>query len=161
MTATYDAIATTTLTSTQDVVTFTSLPSNFTDIFYVVRNASGGVNLRIRVNSDTGSNYSATQLYGDGSSAASLRNTNTTYALGGTIGNNGVATGSFMNYANTTTNKTIISRGGSGGATYLDMAVSLWRSTAAINSISFSQEFNGVTLFAAGSTFTLYGIKTE
>jgi len=35
----------------------------------------------------------------------------------------------------------------------------LWRSTSAINALTF--RFNGAQTFSAGSTITLYGIKAE
>ena len=60
-----------------------------------------------------------------------------------------------MNYANTTTFKTYLARYNA-TSTQLSDEVALWRSTAAINSITLtavSANFN------AGSTFTLYGIK--
>ena len=60
-----------------------------------------------------------------------------------------------MNYSNTTTYKTAISRGDR-GATSTVAIVNLWRSTSAINNIQF---FTDATNFAAGSIITLYGIK--
>lgn len=160
MSKTYDPIATTTLTTTQETVTFSNIAGSYTDIIYVV-SGGGSTNLRLRFNSDTGTNYSFTQLYGTGSSALSLRDSNTNYAIGGVTQSFGLAIGHIMNYSNTTTNKTLIGRGGSAGNTFLDACVSLWRNTSAITSISFSPEFNGVNTFTSGTTFTLYGIKAE
>ena len=58
-------------------------------------------------------------------------------------------------YANTTTNKTIISRSNNAG-TGVDANVSLWRKTPeAINQIRIYQANNVATL----STFKLYGIQ--
>jgi hypothetical protein len=60
-----------------------------------------------------------------------------------------------MNYANTTTQKTILNRHGYVlGSNITRYAVGLWRSTAAITSITFTPA-NG---FEAGTNFTLYGI---
>jgi hypothetical protein len=60
-----------------------------------------------------------------------------------------------MNYSNTTTNKTCISR-----AARTDVStwafVNLWRNTAAITSLRITGL--GET-YSTGSTFTLYGIK--
>jgi hypothetical protein len=64
----------------------------------------------------------------------------------------------FQNYANTTTNKTILTRG-SVAAGQVTAAVSLWRSTAAITSIVLYTA--GLANWASGSQFTLYGIKAE
>jgi hypothetical protein len=60
----------------------------------------------------------------------------------------------FMNYANTTTNKTFVSRGGY-SPDYADTSVGLWRNTAAISSMTL---YAG-TSFDTGCTFTVYGIK--
>jgi len=157
MPATYDKIATYTASTSPSSYTFTSIPSTYTDIYYVIAAPNAGyTNLTVRVNGDTGNNYSATQLYGNGSSAASLRYSNISNGLGGVGNGASVMRGNFMNYANTTTYKTWISRGGTGNGTYLDAAVSLWRSTAAITSITFIPEG---TTFENGTTLTLYGIK--
>jgi len=60
-----------------------------------------------------------------------------------------------MNYANTTTYKTSLTRGNI--ATVATLAtVGMWRSTSAITSIKIERD--GSNLLAAGSTFTLYGI---
>jgi hypothetical protein len=63
----------------------------------------------------------------------------------------------IMNYANTTTNKTVISRAnGTGSNSYVGISVGLWRSTAAITSINISPYNNqGI---ASDGTFNLYGI---
>lgn len=155
---TYEPIATTTLGSNTASVTFSSISGSYTDLVYIIYNKSGGTNSSIRFNSDGGSNYSLTQLYGDGSAAASLRSSNVTYAIGGVIQSDATVVGHIMNYSNTTTNKTLIARGGAGSGTYLDVCVSLWRSNSAITSVTFYQDSGGGT-WATGSTFTLYGIK--
>ena len=76
MTATYDPIATTTLGSAASTITFSSIPNTFTDLrlvlFGVTLNATGTYN-QIRFNNDTGTNYSWTQLLGNGSAAQAQR----------------------------------------------------------------------------------------
>jgi hypothetical protein len=69
----------------------------------------------------------------------------------------------FMNYSNTTTYKTWITRGGNvsdnSGST-----ANLWRSTSAINTIAIAESGTGGSgsfnygNMLAGTTFTLYGI---
>jgi hypothetical protein len=163
MPATYEPIATTTLGSAQASFSFTSIPGTYTDLVAVVVAASSG-NLKIELNSDTGTNYSNTVLYGTGvpgSNALSARNINSTGLLFGTGANtvgNGVNLYHFMNYSNTTTNKTVFSRSGNnetGGLVRAD--IGLWRNTSAITSIRFISSL-GADL-ATGSVFTLYGIK--
>ena len=162
--STYTPIASITLASATAEITFTGIPQTYTDLVLVVAGtySSGGVgSVDIRVGNgsiDTGSNYSATQLDGFGSSAASYRDTSATNL------NLGVASTSqstnifhFMNYANTTTNKTILSRGNE--PTYVRAAVGLWRSTSAINQIRIRN--SGGTTFASNTTFNLYGINAQ
>jgi hemolysin activation/secretion protein len=60
-----------------------------------------------------------------------------------------------MNYSNTTTNKTFLMRTNTANAN-TSLSASLWRSTAAITSISLGVEFT--QNFVVGSTFNLYGI---
>jgi hypothetical protein len=61
----------------------------------------------------------------------------------------------FMNYSNTTTYKSLLARGNN-AASGTDAIASLWRSTAAITSITFNLQTGGT--FDIGSTITLYGI---
>lgn len=168
MANTYEAIATQTLGSAAASVTFSSIPSTYTDLVFVV-NAAQAVNnspVYVRVNGLTTSIYSNTFLYGNGTSAVSSRYN--TAALGGAGFNldnvnerpfpadfSGVATYHFMNYSNTTTNKTVLLRHGT--ASGWTMAnVGLIQTTNAISSLNI-YPFTGS--FATGSTFSLYGIK--
>jgi hypothetical protein len=163
MPATYEPIATTTASGSTATITFNSISGSYTDLVLVVsaKLASGVQDLRIRFNSDSGTNYSYTYLSGDGSSTYSARATTQTYITGDVYGylnstNNNISIHNIMNYSNTTTNKTMISRSNN-SATGVDAIVGLWRSTAAITSIEISN--TGSTNFANTSTFTLYGVK--
>ena len=160
MPSTYEPIATTTLGSAQSTVTFSSITGTYTDLVIIANTkntANSGDEVGIQFNSDTGSNYSRTRLFGDGSSVASGRSTNTNKgALGINDTSNFVPIiANVQNYANSTTNKTVISRGNSGG--YASAYVSLWRNTAAITSITLLPDSG--TTFTSGCSFTLYGIK--
>ena len=114
----------------------------------------------MQFNGDTAGNYSATILWGDGSTAGSIRVSNQTYAYlnyyasVSTTQNTQIF--NIMNYASTTTNKTVVGRANRADSG-VDAAVALWRSTAAITSIALKLK-NGSN-FSTGSTFTLYGIK--
>lgn len=163
MPATYEPIATNTLTADTASVTFSSLPSGYTDLVLVINSKGSVTNYpAIRVNGDTGTNYSRTQVGGNGTSAGSNRDTNSSLAyINGVSGNdssnfNYVATVNFMNYSNTTTYKTFISRSSNAG-NGTDATVNMWRSTAAINSITILLNTGD---YITGSTFTLYGIKS-
>lgn len=160
--ATYTPIATTTLSSAQSSVTFSSISGSYTDLIIIlnVAVASGNPSVSCQFNSDTGTNYSYTRLTGNGTSAASARNTNSNYmyflSLGGattTFETNAI--GHINNYSNTTTYKTMLTRGNQpSGST--EAIVNLWRSTSAITSLTIAA---GGINFSIGSTFTLYGIK--
>ena len=165
MAITYEPIATTTLGSAAASVTFSSISGAFTDLVLVsnlaITNANTA-NVVYRFNSDTGSNYSDTRLYGNGTTATSNRSSASfTYANAiaypsGTLGQNIYIT-HIMNYSNSTTYKTLLSRANR-AATGTDAIVGLWRNTAAITSITILLDPSDT--YTSGSTFTLYGIKS-
>jgi hypothetical protein len=157
--STYTPIATTTLGSATASYTFSSIPSTYTDLILIGSVAANGGNddVKINFNGDTSTNLSATFLYGNGTSAASARRTSVTDTeldWTGIGSNQGRIAVNIMNYANTTTYKTALSRVdfSDKGA---NASVVLWRSTAAITSVKLSLPGQ---LFIVGSTFTLYGI---
>jgi hypothetical protein len=165
MPSTYTPIATTTLGSAQTTVTFSSISGTYTDLRFVIVAGQTPLNesFRWRYNSDTGGNYSWTQMLGNGSSAISSRSNPNVTSISpfGDLGGSAVeslAKIDILNYSNTTTNKTTIARFDSIQKTRTAAAVGLWRSTAAITSVTFDIA-NGTDTFVAGSTFTLYGIK--
>jgi hypothetical protein len=152
MPKTYTPIATTTTSGSQSVITFSSIPAAFTDLFLVI-NAGTNAGYTIRFNSDSGNNYSWTRIYGDGSAAVSDRGSNANNISSGWGGStNNLFTVNIMNYANTTTNKTALMR--ISDNSYTVALVGLWRNTAAVNTISITGGAN----YVPGSTFTLYGI---
>jgi len=160
MAETYEKIATTTLGSDSATVTFSSISSAYTDLVIVCNfgNTASDVVSFIRFNGDTGSNYSNTKVYGNGSSAGSQRDSNITYAK---ITDNITANTLIMNtiiniqnYSNATTFKTALVRYNNASG-IVEAIVNLWRNTAAINQIQFG---NSSSNYLTGSTFTLYGI---
>lgn len=161
MPETYELISSTTLSSSTSSVTFSNIPSTYTDLIAVCNwTASGGsVYMQCRVNSDTGSNYSRTVMAGT-SSAVSFRGTSESWAYVTSYAylqdsEWGSTTINFNDYSNTTTYKNLITRGNS--VSIATEAVSnSWRSTAAINTILLQTSSNN---FGVGSTFSLYGIK--
>ena len=152
--ATYTPIATTTLGSNQSTISFTNISGSYTDLVIIFSGieSTNDFNL-LRFNGDTGSNYSHTEIYGDGSSAQSGRGTNRTtmyFGRGQTTANNKIL--HLMNYSNTTTYKTILSRNNSDST---GAFANLWRSTSAITSIEFSR---GGGTYNTGTTVSIYGI---
>jgi hypothetical protein len=163
--STYTPIATTTLGSTTTAVTFSSLGS-YTDLrlVTVVKNTSGDWDLTYRFNSDSGSNYSRTVLTGNGTTANSYRESNATYLrpdVDAYVNSSTwqFVTTDFMNYSNSTTYKTSLSRVNGGATPAVEATVGLWRSTSAITSITVELQAGSGT-FQVGSTFTLYGIAS-
>jgi hypothetical protein len=150
-------IATTTIAGTStSSVTYSSLGS-YTDIVLVINGLnSSDVNFRLRMNGDTGSNYSVTRLEGDGTSASSSRETNQTNIKlsAGVHTNTGVFITQIMNFSNSTTYKTVLTRSNI-PANAVTAFVGCWRNTNAVTSLTV---FIDSGYIVAGTTITLYGI---
>lgn len=163
---TYVPIATNTLASPTGTVSFTSIPGTYTDLRLVVMAQNGSANFYMKPNSDSNNRYSTTYLQGDGTTAASGRFITTDLTSNGmlvarstafpTSGSTyGICTIDVMNYSNTTTYKTVLSRWGiASGVT--GTSVNLYQNTAAITQLDCTAFGSNWT---AGSTFTLYGIQ--
>jgi hypothetical protein len=178
MAITYEPIATYTADGTTNPITFSSIPSTYTDLRFVLSvNANQGTtggysNFSYRLNSNAANNYGSTVVVGDGTSAGSFRIDSTSgYTYGSVTGVNIPATNEvptfitmdIFSYTNATWKTSLLTfsfnRNSTGG---VQRAVSVWRQTSAITSVSFDVDgFGGVSgrAFKAGSTFTLYGIK--
>lgn len=158
MATTYQPIATTTLGSTSGTVTFSSIPSTYTDLVAVINcTTTSLVSVTMRLNSDTGSNYSFTRLMGDGASGSSSRQTSQTSLQlnsGNTTVDRDFIILNLQSYSDSTIYKTTLHR--NSNPNYVSNFVGLWRSTSAINQIDF---LAGATTFTVGSTFTIYGVK--
>jgi hypothetical protein len=161
---TYVPIATTAIGSAASSYTFSSIPSTYTDLILIsnLGQSINGTTLSIQFNGDTGTNYSITELYGNGSSASSSTNSNQTsiYLENNIAAALSVSTSiivNVMNYSNTITNKTIISRANNTDSTTpgTNTTIGLWRSTSAINSLTIKVSSGNII---TGSTFTIYGI---
>ena len=166
MASTYEKIATTTLSSAELTIVFTSIPNTYTDlvlIFNGIRSSGGDLDLTLQFNSDTGSNYSDTEIRGytnQYGTYGSFRNSNQTFIRLGvlTLDRTTLKT-NIMSYSNTNIYKSIISRQNSINADYgLNAKGCLWRSTSAISTVTIG---SGAGNIASGSTATLYGIKAE
>lgn len=167
--STYTPIYAQTLSATTASITFSNIPTTFTDLILVVNAASETTHafLNMQFNGDTGSNYSYTELLGNGTNATSTRYTNATQMFNAnvamqqtTISFNGIY--QIMNYSNATTNKTGLARFNCINSDYNGtIAVAgTWRNTSPITSIKVFPSRSGTPYnFSIGSTFTLYGIK--
>jgi len=150
--------------------TFANIPSGYQDLMVVI-NARGSRSLTsdnclIRFNNDGSGINSWTFLQGDGSSATSTRNSSgNSFIVVGDVPASSATSGIFgsiichiLNYANTSTYKTILSRAACdlNGSGYSEETIGLYRSTSAINRIDVTQYVG----YTSGSTATLYGIRT-
>ena len=168
-TNTYVAIESQTTTSTVASVILGSggtIPQTYTDLVLVIsgKSTSSIYNWGMQFNGDTGNNYSRTLLYGTGTATASTRQTNATNINPGFLTTNGSPTIiHIMDYANSTTYKTSITRAGDASDS-VSLGVGYWRGSTgsakqAITSITMYSD--GGTFIASGTTFTLYGIANS
>ncbi len=162
MAKTYEPIATTTLASAAASYTFSSIPGTYSDIILVASLLGTSPNYpRIKINADTGANYSYTWLSGDGTAASSNRSSSVSGSSYVTANAQFSATNPlvlqshFQSYSNTTTYKTFLNRASQSG-TAVEASISLWRSSNAITSIEILASSGNL---AIGSVLTLYGIK--
>jgi len=163
-TNTYVALDKVTVGTATASVTFSSISSAYTDLVIVASGTAtaGGPSTLVRFNGDTTSNYSYTYLTGDGTSSTSGRGSTQTSIVasynGAPFSSPNTNIIQVMNYTNTTTFKTVICRAGQ--TSYgTDAIVGLWRKTPeAITSITLT---TSSSTYAAGSTFSLYGIAAS
>lgn len=173
MAATYTLISSNVLASSAASVTFSAIPSTYTDLVLraSVRGDSATVleALLLNFNADTAGNYSQTTLLGSGSAASSTRQSNVFSSNNLQQADGGSATASTFGNAEiyipsytVNQNKPIGSFGvGENNATaaYMGAVALLWRNTAAITSIAITP--NSSANFVSGSSFYLYGIKNS
>jgi hypothetical protein len=165
MPSTYEPIATTTLGTAATSMSFTSIPATYTDLRVVWTGSfanAGGSRLSLRFNSDSGTNYSYTRLSGNGTAAASARNTSQTDIIMGVsdIPQNAIHLNEIdvFSYAGSTFKTCLIGQSSdNNGSGWVFRQVGLWRSTSAITSITLL-DYQGTNI-NAGTTATLYGIK--
>ena len=167
MATTYTIISSQTLASSATSVTFSAIPSTYTDLCLkasVRTDVTYQDTLAITFNS-VGTGYSFTRLLGTGSAVSSGRSATNQIDY---VNNNGQTANTFGNAEiyipsyGASQNKPISGFSVSeNNATAADISAyaSLWSNTAAITSIVLTS-INGAN-FMAGSTFYLYGIKNS
>ena len=167
----YESIQTVTVgAGGSSTITFSSIPSTYKHlqlrILAATTTAAGdGAYFNIRFNSDSGTNYSYHDLFGNGSSVTAsglatqtaiygqrLSEANLTSIFGGVVMD-------VLDYASVNKNKTVRSLGGydanGSGSIYL-ISGAWYNSSTAINTIVLTPDANN---FAQYSSFALYGIK--
>ena len=161
-TPTYTPLATVTLASVSAAVTFSSIPANYRDLICTVV-APGSTTLqgRIRLNGDTGANYSYVRMSGSGSARTSVAAVSQTL---GFLSGIAVATTAnalqlsieVMDYSATDKHKTILSRADQ-STSGTEAFANRWANTAAVTSVRI---LTSTGSWAIGSTFSLYGIAS-
>ena len=171
----YYALATVTVPSGGvSSVTFAGVPTGFKHLQLRVvgqtsRGTYGNDQMTMRINGDTGSNYSSHILTGDGAnasaSAASAQSSiNLSYKLGTTTSS---AFGAFiidvLDYGSISKNKTIRSLAGvdingtiAGYGGEVQLSSGAWYSTSAVTSLTFTPTNAN---FTQHTQFALYGVK--
>ena len=163
------------LGSTSATVTFSSIPNTYKSLQLRVlaRDTGGGAaqdaGYLVNFNSDTGNNYTwhKLQAFGSGSvSAIGYVSENLTFSFGNasngtTSGVFGVSVYDIIDYSSTSKYKTTkyfggMNDNGTTAASYMGLGSGLWMNTSAINNILITA---GVTAFASGSKFSLYGVS--
>ena len=174
--AVIEAIETIYLEADVASVEFTSIPSTYEHLQLRMsvmgdRTASGAWYLYLRLNGDSGSNYSNHQVYGFGSSQYVAKYTGQdmhwTPHLS-TLGTDadhsaasyGTETIDILGYANTNRITTFSIMGGvATGTMSVGLFSGMWDSTAAVNAIWLAPDNVGTddSIWQRGSSFTLYG----
>jgi len=174
----YESIATASPSGT-NTVTLSSIASTYKHLQLRILSKStlsgtsqNTIQMRLRFNGDSGSNYTYHRLTGDGSTAAAAQSNPVSAVILDALAvtsespisssNFGVGIIDLIDYASTTKNKTVRAFNGSdrNGAGSSEPAIafdsSVWMSTSAITSIEVLMNSGN---FASGTTISLYGIK--
>jgi hypothetical protein len=171
---TYILIASNTLGASAASVTFSAIPATFTDLVLRLstRNDDTGANesVKMQVNNNTGSVYSTTYMYGEGTNAVVGRDTSVGDINDGIRGNGaGATSNTFANQEIYIPSYTLVQNKPLNGFSAVEtnassnnmimFSANLIQDTSAISSINL---FNSTTKeFVAGSSFFLYGIKNS
>jgi hypothetical protein len=170
MPSTYTLISSNTLSSSAASVTFSAIPSTYTDLVLRISArtlGSGGVieNVKVTLNSVI-TNYSYTELQGNGASVSSGRATsfdaffvltNTNTSTGNTLSSCEVYIPSYLTSQVKVASLSNVMEANATTA-YIQPIAGLTNITAAISSIALTPAANS---FVTRSSFYLYGIKNS
>jgi hypothetical protein len=158
----YASLNSVVLTNTASSVTFSSIPQEYRDVILMAqcKSVSSPTDAYILFNGDSGANYTRVRISGTGSATSPGTVTGDTR---GYIDSYGYVTASFghgvtvqvMDYSATDKHKVYLSRSNN-STDGVDVLSGRWASTAGISSITILVNTES---FAAGSTFSLYGVR--
>jgi hypothetical protein len=171
----FESIATATGTGSSGTITFSSIPQTYSSLqirYFAKTSDSAAENtpdIRVRLNGDTGANYTRHALNSNDPPTASGQTGQTYAELFSAMYNNhstysnmgGVGVIDVHDYTSTSRNKTLRVFSGANANTTdissrLFLTSSLWLNTSAVTSISFISSFGN---FATSTQFALYGLK--
>lgn len=155
-------------------IEFTSIPQTYTDLVIVcsARNSSSsGIDMGMRFNGNTGTNYSYRSVYGSGSTASSgSASSETLFTRAGYSAGSGYTASTFSNVSYyipnyTSSNNKSVSIDGANeqnsSTAYAQLVAGLWSQTSAITSVTlYVNSANTADNFAQYSTATLYGVTS-
>lgn len=165
----YDALSTVTVPSGGVAsITFAGIPTGYKhlQIRGLVRPATNNAEIRLTINSDSGSNYARHRLIGNGSSIDATGTASQTSI--GIFDANGLQTGTasvfgamvldLLDYANGSKYKTlrVLSGNDNNGSGQVGLSSGLWQSTSAVSAITMIMNTGNIAEY---SQFTLYGVK--
>ena len=164
-------IASTTLSTATNTITFSSIPADYTHLQLRVLSKSsvtgtgGYQDISMNVNSDTGANYSWHELNANGTTASAYGTGSASLIRiadnpGAYVANSfGAAIIDFVDYANVNKYKTfrcLWGFDGNGDQQRISLRSGNWRSNSAITSITLTNPSYNFTTY---SSFSLYGVK--
>lgn len=175
MANTYTLISSNELSSSAASVTFSAIPSTYTDLVlrYSARTNEAAIynDTKVTFNGSTASNYSVILLYGTPTDVSSLRSSNAAnlgrnYIDGANATSNTFASGEIYIPSYTVSQNKPISgfsvvenNSSTAYGNLIATIAGLFRDTTAISSITMAAQ--GSTQFVSGSSFYLYGIKSS
>tara|TARA_R110000782_G_scaffold159302_1_gene251445 strand:- start:216 stop:698 length:483 start_codon:yes stop_codon:yes gene_type:complete len=157
-TPTYTLIASTTLATSVFTVSFTGIDQTFGDLVFVCTPVGNNIAIRLKINGDTGSNYSFVNMTANGTAGFSGSGTATSLTLNvqadvqATPGL--IVNGTIFDYTATDKHKSVLVRA-SNGNDGVNANAGRWANTSAVTSILFESG----NQFTSGSTFYIYGIE--
>jgi hypothetical protein len=166
-TGSFELIETVVATGSSNSITFNSIPSTYKhlQLRFVLLSGTNYGQASMRLNADSGANYSYHYMTGYNDAVSSNRGLSTSNML--VTGPNvnvtsrpNIAIVDILDYSNTSKFKTTRSLNGthfSGGGVFSEITQysGSWRSTAAVTSMTLNGDFN----WTSASRFSLYGIK--
>jgi hypothetical protein len=159
-TPTYTPLATVTLGSSAASVTFSNIPATYRDLVVVFNYQTYSLSYaEMRLNSDTGLNYSFVTMYANASTNSTANTYDRFYLSTPTIqsGTRVFGVSQLMDYSATDKHTTLLNRlnytNGS-GVQVVEQQASRWANTSAVNTIQLLGNFS------TGATLALYGIAS-